>query len=252
MGIEAGSSTYYQAKRGIVQDGLVLHLDAGVKESYSGGNIWRDLSGNNENFTNANGASYTRDNGGAISYDGANDVTLSSTFYTGNYWQENGSWTIYSVHRIDIMNLTGGLFGNQKYTSETSPIGGFGLMLYGQYKLYWILMSYDKDGTKSQYSWNTGRYYTPGQLDNIAFVYDASSSSMKFYRNGSLSSSTTNANFTWTPRSSGADCRIATSVQGGWENKMQGNINTMIIYNKALSADEIAQNFNATRHRFGL
>jgi hypothetical protein len=41
MAIEAGTSTYYQAKRGIVQDGLVLHLDAGVKESYSGaGTTW--------------------------------------------------------------------------------------------------------------------------------------------------------------------------------------------------------------------
>ena len=51
MGIEAGSSTYYQAKRGIVQDGLLTHLDAGVKQSYNGGNTWYDLSDNNRNGT---------------------------------------------------------------------------------------------------------------------------------------------------------------------------------------------------------
>ena len=29
MAIQAGEDTFYQAKRGIVQDGLVLNLDAG-------------------------------------------------------------------------------------------------------------------------------------------------------------------------------------------------------------------------------
>jgi hypothetical protein len=38
-----GSTTFYQAKRGIVQDGLLLNLDAGVRESYPRtGNTWRD------------------------------------------------------------------------------------------------------------------------------------------------------------------------------------------------------------------
>ena len=30
MAIQAGETTFYQAKRGIVQDGLVLNLDAGL------------------------------------------------------------------------------------------------------------------------------------------------------------------------------------------------------------------------------
>ena len=33
MAIEAGTSTYYQAKRGIVQDGLLINFDIGVQES---------------------------------------------------------------------------------------------------------------------------------------------------------------------------------------------------------------------------
>ena len=36
MAINAGDTTYYQAKRGIVQDGLVLNLDAAVDQSYPG------------------------------------------------------------------------------------------------------------------------------------------------------------------------------------------------------------------------
>ena len=48
MAINAGDTTYYQAKRGIVQDGLVLNLDAAVDQSYPGnGTIWHDLEGSN-------------------------------------------------------------------------------------------------------------------------------------------------------------------------------------------------------------
>ena len=45
MGVAYGSSTIYQATKGIVQDGLVLNLDAGVKESVDG-TTWYDLSDN--------------------------------------------------------------------------------------------------------------------------------------------------------------------------------------------------------------
>ena len=73
MGIEAGSSTYYQAKRGIVQDGLVLHLDAGVKESYSGGTTWYDLSGlTNVSLVNGPSSYRNRVGGRSISFDGTN------------------------------------------------------------------------------------------------------------------------------------------------------------------------------------
>ena len=37
MAIQAGEDTFYQAKRGIIQDGLVLNLDAAVNTSYNGG-----------------------------------------------------------------------------------------------------------------------------------------------------------------------------------------------------------------------
>ena len=60
MAIQAGETTFYQAKRGIVQDGLVLNLDAAVDASYSGGTTWRDLEGgNNGTFINMDGANFS-------------------------------------------------------------------------------------------------------------------------------------------------------------------------------------------------
>ena len=73
MAINAGDTTYYQAKRGIVQDGLVLNLDAAVDQSYPGnGTTWHDLAGSNSG-TLTNGPTFDRDNGGSIVFDGTDD-----------------------------------------------------------------------------------------------------------------------------------------------------------------------------------
>ena len=66
MGITYGTSTLFQATKGIVQDGLVLNLDAGVNKSYPrNGTTWYDLS-NNGNGTLTNGPTFDRGNGGNI------------------------------------------------------------------------------------------------------------------------------------------------------------------------------------------
>lgn len=58
----------------IVQDGLVLHLDAANKKSYPGsGTVWGDLSGNNNNGTLVNGVTYSPLDNGSIVFDGVND-----------------------------------------------------------------------------------------------------------------------------------------------------------------------------------
>lgn len=61
----------------VVEDGLVLALDAGNTKSYPGsGTTWTDLIGNN-NGTLTNGPTFDRGNGGAIVFDGTNDyVTI--------------------------------------------------------------------------------------------------------------------------------------------------------------------------------
>jgi hypothetical protein len=46
------------------------------------------------------------------------------------------------------------------------------------------------------------------------------------------------------------DMRIGTFRQSGFE--LAGNIGQVKIFNRALSATEILQNYNATRKRFGL
>ena len=72
MGVAYGSSTIYQATKGIVQDGLVLNLDAGVKQSYDGGTTWRDLSFLSNNASLVNTPTLNKEKGGNFTLDGTN------------------------------------------------------------------------------------------------------------------------------------------------------------------------------------
>jgi hypothetical protein len=243
----------------ITTDGLVLCLDAANSRSYPGnGTIWSDLSGNNENFTMINGTILDSAYRGSMALDGVNDYTRSTTFFTGNYWSNNGPWSVVSFHKVDSIPLysSSGLIGSQLHISEPSPIGGFGLMLatYNTPKRYIAYMSYDSGGTKTQYAFGSSpsAVIDLGQITCIAAVYDPDNNSGKIYKNGNLISTTINSNFNWTPRSSGRDIRIGIGAQGGWTNYWSGNIYNMMVYNKALSDNEIKQNYLATKGRFGL
>jgi hypothetical protein len=72
----------------IITTGLVLNLDASNPLSYSGtGTTWTDLSGNGNNVTLYNGASYSSANSGTMVFDGINDygrLTYNSNFNLSN------------------------------------------------------------------------------------------------------------------------------------------------------------------------
>ena len=82
------------ATKGVVQDGLVLNLDAGASTSYPGsGTNWSDLSGNGNNGTLVNGVGYVGTNGGALVFDGTNmgvntieNLTFGSDDWTLEMW----------------------------------------------------------------------------------------------------------------------------------------------------------------------
>jgi len=81
----------------IITDGLILCLDAADKKSYSGsGTTWYDRSGNNDNATLIDGAAFSADGGGCIACDGADDyVELQPTA------QDNGSIEIWIKTSFD-------------------------------------------------------------------------------------------------------------------------------------------------------
>ena len=235
MGVAYGSSTIYQATKGIVQDGLVLNLDAGVKQSYDGGTTWRDLAGGN-NGTLTNGPVFDKQKGGTIRFDGTDDfiqANVDTSVVTGD-----GSisiWLIWTTETFGIFNIKSG-FGGGNYTN-------------GQ---YWGIQNRFTTGTYLQfhsgqgYGSNINLSLTTGNWINVCVTYNGSGGSGKVYANGSFIS-----NASWTAFAT-PDGDIRFGYGGYQTSDYSGNHGIINLYNRQLTAAEVSRNFNVTRHRFGI
>ena len=249
MAIEAGTSTYYQAKRGIVQDGLVLHLDAGVKESYSGGTTWRDLSGNGNDAALTGTYEYSRseypcvkfNNGYQVNGDGrgiVNFTTLPSS--------DNTIECIFKINRYlsTTSNMQTSLFTSGRHS------GCAYLKHFGTYK----------NNNNGLITYNSAFWYVAGQIDGGSgptifvdnvyhLVVTMQTNSIKYYSNNNLSwHDTRNV----TQFGFSGIWAIANSKCLAQNNGVDIDFYSLRVYNKALSVDEVSRNYNATRHRFGL
>ena len=216
----------------IVTDGLVLALDAANIKSYPGsGTTWRDLSGEGNDGTLTNGPTFDNGNGESIVFDGVDDKTtfLSTPSFFTNY-------TIECIFNGSTFNAGEGLVvwgTNSLYERR-------GLILWnGGHTSYWTVRSStfgsNPEGTTQI---QTGRwYYAACSLD--------SSTNCKIYVNGQLE--TTDTNTITTPTAN-------TLLVGdsGYPEPLNGKIAVARIYNRVLSPEEIQQNYNATKSRFGL
>jgi len=215
----------------VVEDGLVLCLDAGNTKSYSGsGTSWTDLSGNGNNGTLTNGPTYSSDNGGSLSFDGVNDYV--QTDLNTHYSQITlSAWAI----RTDT-NSFRSLIGKYRGDPAEYP---------AQTKSYELLFNnsagirFHVNSIPIDYNSST----TAGVWYNVVGTYDGTIT--RLYLNGEAVASGA--------RTAGANSvpfRIGASPRGA--NYNNGNISQVSIYNRALTAAEISQNYNATRSRYGL
>jgi hypothetical protein len=218
----------------IVTNGLVLALDAGDRNSYvSGSTTWIDLAGTN-NGTLTNGPTFNTGSGGSIVFDGVDDY---------------GSFNIDASNIYNVGELTFSVW--YKVTSsgaDTSllEIGGN----YNNWSFYWDLL--DSTGTLSFSI--TGNYSSrvtattntkTGAWFNSCGTFSANSA--KIYTNGILEN--TRNSISLLNQTGIKEGRIANDSQN---HRMGGNVATAQIYNRALSAQEVLQNYNATKGRFGL
>ena len=251
MGIEAGSSTYYQAKRGIVQDNLRLSLDAGVPDSYKGGSTWYDLTSNGNNAVLTGSYQYSKseipcikfNNGYELNGDGRGIVTFPSIGGSDNTIE-----CIFKINRYKTFtsqnNMQTTLFSNGRHSGC-----GYGYHL-GTY-------SNNINGTVTR---NRAFFYVAGQIDGgdgpwiyVENVYHLTvtmaTNSVKYYLNNSLSWSDTRSlsQLAFTGNWAIGNSRCISQNQG-----QDIDFYALRHYTKALSENEVAQNYNATRHRFGL
>ena len=217
----------------IVTDGLVLCLDAGNPLSYtSGDSLWKDLSGNGNNG-NFNNPAYSSNNGGSFVFDGTDDEV---------YILNNNSINI--ANKISLcawIYMTKAFAGFPGIISKGyATTGGYSIHIRPGYELWFELD--ESDGTRNiitggSISLNTWHY--------ICCTYDGSS--MKIFQNNSLVSSPHSKSFTIGSVSN----NIAIGRLFGY-GYFGGSISSIKIYDTELSANQVTQNFNATKGRYGL
>jgi len=222
----------------IVTRGLVLTLDAADKRSYPGtGTTWFDLV-NSNNGTLTNGPIFNSGNGGYFGFDGTDDfVAVSNLGLSSNTiegWFNSADNTQGGSSGGTIVSI----FGN--YTPNAGAVGKYtyiGVIPNLTFRI--------DDGVNSHVGIATVSY-SANIWYNVAITYNASNGAAKAYVNGEEVGVN---NFTEDITFDSVDYDIAKSVNG---NCFNGDVALTKVYNRALSAVEIKQNYNAVKNRFGL
>jgi hypothetical protein len=236
MGISAGPSG--------VSDGLVFQLDAANLRSYSG-------SGNTANGlisgiggTLVNGTGFSSTNNGSFFFDGTNDyievsnsnlLTFGTNPFTIDFW-------LYSTYVHS---------GGALYRTILSSYDNYN----GIYQTYFFLGLFNNGSTLNNFvsflNSQSGNLMLPlganinvNEWTNVTFT--RLDNNLVCFKNGvSVSTAVSTNNFSGT-----RNARIGGGVEQ--VNTFQGSISLMKIYNRALSATEVMQNFNAMRERYNI
>ena len=221
----------------IVTDGLVLCLDAANKRSYPGtGTVWTDLKGGN-NGTLENGPTFDAENGGSIVFDGTDDIVNVGNVGTVMY---NASCWVYLNETVTGITSRRQLFqygesgNNQPGITFGTTTGFFAnetlTMLWGSgttYKRTAVTGDIFAGWNYLVFNWNGSTYDI--LINNIART-------------------TITGGYGHLPL-----VTINDLVLGyGWEqaNEFAGRIASFLTYNRALTSEEVRQNFEATVGRY--
>jgi len=219
----------------VVTEGLVLALDAANPKSYPGsGTTWRDLSGNGFTGSLINGPTFSTDSGGSIQFDGVDDTmngaTVFAESFTADFW----------FKPLQVRNFNPGFS-----IGSNLGAGGWGDFIF--------------------HTSSTGAIYAGSALDsrfeptdpgcgagtiNVNFVCNITYTFVKgfsngpaiLYKNGALLSTKTLRN--------SLNPSVSSPISVGNSSNMM--LYSWKMYNRALSAAEVLQNYNATKARFGI
>jgi hypothetical protein len=215
----------------LVKSGLTFLVDASNPESYPGnGTVWYDISGKGYNINLLNGPTYSGEYGGAIVFDGTNDygTTRSLTqLEMGNRSCTIGAW----FRTTDT---------NGAIATKRGPGSGYEHYIYSGGRLY-------ADGYGTPTGVSSVSTINNNTVKYGVVVFDYANLIIRLYINGVADNTTP---LTTGGNDTSAYFNIARSQQ--YTDHFAGTIYSVQVYNKALSATEILQNFYAGRGRFNL
>jgi hypothetical protein len=222
----------------VVRNGIVLSVDAANVKSYPGsGTVWTDLSGNGNNATLVNSPTYS--NGSFLFNGTSNFATILTQVLL------NTSATVSAWINID------------DFTTGKSSTGRIFLRLAGSN--FTSMISFYNNGFGFESNTNSTPHELAGRTTgnivsstisagswfNFALIFD--NNNFYGYANGVLiGSGALSDNLTIDRIGDG------TGMPDNYPAFFKGRIPTLTIYNRALSAAEVQQNFEALRGRYGI
>jgi len=248
---------------GIVTDNLVQHLDAGDASSYNGsGTTWSDISGQGVHATLYNSPTYSStEGGGSFSFDGVNDYALfdnsvvgpirpseselNSDGFTIQAWikQDVGDSGFVWTNALADDNVYHGLV--VAYDNRTSSGGRI------------VFHKMDGDGGSGTGSRRSRVYTNTGNISGwklVTWRFDSANQSdfIGFLNNTKYTSGTNSGFGSSVAYGTGRDGTLASRAIGTSSQRFfPYEIAVVLCYDVALTDQQVTDNFDATKARFG-
>jgi hypothetical protein len=215
----------------VVTDGLVLYLDAANQRSYpKSGTTWSDLKGSN-NGTLTNGPTFNGVNGGVIEFDGTNQYaavphdnifnfgTNDFSIMTNIYWKYSSSTDKCIVE-----------FRGSNSNSLSSWV--------------WFINSQNKMQVwKPNLATQSSTVLSVNNWYNLTII--RSSGTLYYFVNSLQAGSSA-----WNSSADADSSGIRLGTRQDTTNSLNADMSNLSIYNRALTGDEVRQNYLATRGRY--
>jgi hypothetical protein len=236
---------YFHSPR-LITEGLVLYLDAANPKSYPGsGTIWYDLSGNNNNFNivataynSATSVKYMDFNGSHGCAKNSSDISLSDTTgvtyiiatrvlnSTANWRTLTRSYTADHHVIIESGNYNLGMYDNDSVGFLDSGFDQTSIPGHGTSTWVFLYWRWQSTSPYYEFSYNDTPGTIRGSITNSNARYNRGFGSIGAYHDGNTTPS---------------------SASQYW-----GDISLFMAYNKRLNNNELLQNYNALKGRYGL
>jgi hypothetical protein len=208
---------------------------------YFGNTVWKDVSsnGNDSVLVNTGSQNYFSTNAGYIAFDGTNDYVSISGLNTNTRLQNNYQTLSFFVYITSVgPNAVAFLYAVGANANGVS-VGWLADSVRFFISSGASNLNYPVNMTNALNTWM-----------NITCIVDNINRTMTVYKNGSLVGTSTQWS-AFTPPNS-----VVTignnSMTGNTGDYIKGRIANVLVYNRALSAAEISQNYEADKTRFGL
>ena len=262
----------------LVTSGLVLNLEGSNSSSLAeGSSTWYDLTSNNYDGTILNGATYTTDKGGGLTFDGIDDTLDLGDILNGVLAGTSPTYTIQTWVKFDTLldDVTKLYFSKLAASAENQRQLYLGCRNWTAYNFGGARMlqtAYTIPGRIGIYPQvrivrSDGDIIEPNKLHNLTTTFDGSINTNDgldrptFYIDGKLQSNVlvlgaadgfgplTN---TFLPSTSKVALNGFLGTSGTIPtNPFAGTTYQTLVYDRVLTQEEVTQNFNSLNGRYG-